>query len=218
MVVEDALEGRRCHGGLDLATTTDLAALAWDFPDPDDPERHHVMWRLFCPEAALEGFDRRTAGRASIWARQGFLTVTPGNVIDYQVIRRSIGADADRFDVVDINYDRWGATQLVGELGDDGLEMVALGQGFASMCAPTKELLRLVAAGRYTHGGNPVVRWQAEHVVTRSRPGGQPEVRQGQEPREGRRDRGRRDGPRPRHAPPARAPEVLGHVVLASRF
>ena len=172
MVVEDALEARRCHGGLDLATTTDLAALAWDFPDPDDPERHDVIWRHFCPEAALEGFDRRTAGRASIWARQGFLTVTPGNVIDYQVIRRTIGGDADRFDVVDINYDRWGATQLVGELGDDGLDMVPFGQGFASMSAPTKEFLRLVAAGRYTHGGNPVARWQAEHAITKVDPAG----------------------------------------------
>jgi phage terminase large subunit-like protein len=169
LVVEEELVGRRCHGGLDLATTTDLAALAWDFPDGED---HQVIWRLFCPEAALAGFDRRTAGAASVWARQGLLEVTEGNVIDYQVIRRRIGADADRFDVVDVAYDRWGATQLVLELTDDGLEMVGMGQGFASMSAPTKELLRLVAAGRYRHGGNPAVRWQAEHVVTRSDPAG----------------------------------------------
>jgi len=172
MVVEEALMGRRAHGGLDLATTTDLAALAWDFPDPDDPEVHQVVWRLFCPESALPGFDRATAGRASLWGRQGFLEVTEGNVIDYDVIRRRIGADAERFDVVDIAYDRWGATQLVLELIDDGLDMVAMGQGFASMSAPTKELLRLIASGRYHHGGNPAVRWQAEHVVTRTDPAG----------------------------------------------
>jgi phage terminase large subunit-like protein len=172
LVVEERLAGQRCHGGLDLATTTDLAALAWDFPDPDDPEHHQVVWRLFCPEAAVGGFDRSTAGQASIWARQGLLEVTEGNVIDYQAIRRRIGIDAERFDVIDIAYDRWGATQLVQELYDDGLEMVAMGQGFASMSAPTKELLRLVAAGRYTHGGNPAVRWQAEHAVTRADPAG----------------------------------------------
>ena len=171
MVVEEHLVGRQCYGGLDLATTTDLAALAWDFPDPDQ-ELHEVLWRLFCPEAALEGFDRRTAGRASVWARQGLLEVSEGNVIDYATIRRRLGADAERFDVIDIAYDRWGATQLVAELTADGLTMVGMGQGFASMSAPTKELLRLVAAGRYRHGGNPAVRWQAEHVVTRSDPAG----------------------------------------------
>jgi phage terminase large subunit-like protein len=169
LVVEEHLQGQRCHGGLDLATTTDLAALAWDFPEEDE---HQVIWRLWCPEAALDGFNRVTAGAAGVWARQGFLTVTEGNVIDYQVIRRQIGTDAERFDVVDVAYDRWGATQLVQELTDDGLTMVDMGQGFASMSAPTKELFRLVLSGRYHHGGNPAVRWQAEHVVTRTDPAG----------------------------------------------
>jgi phage terminase large subunit-like protein len=172
LVVEDHLVGRRCHGGLDLATTTDLAALAWDFPDPEDPELHQVVWRLFCPEAALPGFDRSTAGQASVWARQGRLEVTEGNVIDYGAIKARIYVDAEQFSVVDVAYDRWGATQLVQELTDEGLEMVGMGQGFASMSAPTKELLRLIAAGRYHHGGNPAVRWQAEHVVTRQDPAG----------------------------------------------
>jgi phage terminase large subunit-like protein len=172
LVVEADLVGRRCHGGLDLATTTDLAALAWDFPDPDEPEHHQVVWRLFCPEAAVPGFDRRTAGAATTWARQGLLEVTEGDVIDYGVIKARISSDAERFDVVDVAYDRWGATQLVLDLVDDGLDMVPMGQGFASMSAPTKEFLRLVASGRYTHGGNPAVRWQAEHVVTRTDPAG----------------------------------------------
>jgi phage terminase large subunit-like protein len=169
LVVEAALDGRRCHGGLDLASTTDLAALAWAFPDEDEVA---MVWRLFCPEQALFGFDRATAGRASIWAREGRLEVTPGNVIDYATIKRRIGLDAERFEVIDIAYDRWGATQLVTELADEGLEMVAMGQGFASMTAPTKEFLRLIAAGRLRHGGNPAVRWQAEHVVTRTDPAG----------------------------------------------
>lgn len=171
LVVEEALRGARCHGGLDLASTTDLAALCWDFPDVV-PETHQALWRLFCPSAALPAFDRATAGQASVWARQGLLEVTEGNVIDYGAIRRRMVLDAEQFEVVDVAFDRWGATQLVQELTDDGLNMVAMGQGFASMSAPTKELLRLVAAGRYTHGGNPAVRWQAEHVVTRSDPAG----------------------------------------------
>ena len=29
---EAALAGRRCYGGLDLASTTDIAALVWTFP------------------------------------------------------------------------------------------------------------------------------------------------------------------------------------------
>jgi phage terminase large subunit-like protein len=169
-VNESELHGLRCHGGLDLATTTDLAALCWDFPAEDGD--HRAIWRLWCPSAALEDFDRRTGGQARLWAARGLLEVTEGNVIDYRAIRHRIGVDAEQFDVADVAFDRWGATQLVTELQDDGLAMVAMGQGFASMSAPTKELLRLVAAGRYHHGANPAVRWQASNVVTRSDPAG----------------------------------------------
>ena len=169
IVVESELVGKRCHGGLDLATTTDIAALCWDFPDGDE---HTAIWRLFCPQSALVDFDRRTAGQASVWARDGFLEVSDGDVIDYASIRHRIGLDAERFDVLDVAFDRWGATQLVLDLIDDGLSMVSMGQGFNSMAAPTRELLRLIAAGRYRHGGNPAVRWQASNVVTRSDPAG----------------------------------------------
>jgi len=40
------------------------------------------------------------------------------------------------------------------------------------MSGPTKELLRLVAAGLYWHGGNPVARWQAGNLITRTDPSG----------------------------------------------
>ena len=50
-VDERQLAGRRCHGGLDLATTTDLAALCWDFPNEDGT--HEAIWRLWCPASAL---------------------------------------------------------------------------------------------------------------------------------------------------------------------
>ena len=47
-----------------------------------------------------------------------------------------------------------------------------MGQGFASMSPPTKDLERLVLEGRYRHGGNPVMRWMVDNVVVRSDPAG----------------------------------------------
>jgi phage terminase large subunit-like protein len=170
IVIEDQLIGQRCHGGLDLATTTDLAALCWLFPGDD--ETYRALWRLWVPSTMLDTLDRRTGGLAHIWAREGFLEVSDGNVIDYRFMRQRIEADAEKFDVADIAFDRWGATQLVQDLQEGGLTMVGMGQGFASMTAPTKELLRLIAAERFTHGGNPALRWQASNVVTRQDPAG----------------------------------------------
>jgi phage terminase large subunit-like protein len=168
--VEEIMEGRVCYGGLDLASTSDLAAYALDFPDGQGA--HDVIWRGFAPSSAIRDLDRRTGGQASVWAATGVLTVTDGNVIDYGAIKLAMIADRDRFEIREIAFDRWGATQLSSELLDEGFPLVQFGQGFASMSPPTKELLRLVAAGAYRHGGNPLTRWQASNLVTRSDPAG----------------------------------------------
>lgn len=174
MVDEAQLRGRRCFGGLDLASTTDLAALCWDFPGEDGV--HEALWRFWAPTERLEDLDSRTAGQASVWARQSILTLTEGNVIDYRAILDQIDRDARAFDVAELGYDRWGMTQLSQDLMDGGLTVVPIGQGFASMSAPTKELERLVLDGKYRHGGNPVMRWMVDNVVVRTDPAGNVKV------------------------------------------
>lgn len=164
------LDGRDCYGGLDLASTIDLASYALDFPD--GAGGHDVIWRVFAPRAAMKELDRRTGGGAAVWEQAGYLTVTEGDVIDYDAIKIALRADADRYVIREIAYDRWGATQLAVDLADEGFPLVQMGQGFASMSAPTKELLRAVAAGTYRHGGNPLIRWQAGNLITRTDPAG----------------------------------------------
>ena len=164
------LAGRECYGGLDLASTIDLASYALDFPD--GAGGHDVIWRAFTPEDRLTALDRRTGGKAATWAADGWLTVTPGNVIDYEAIKAALREDAERYDLREIAFDRWGATQLSSELLEEGFPLIQTGQGFASMSGPTKEFLRLVASGRYRHGANPLVRWQAGNLITRTDPSG----------------------------------------------
>ena len=176
IVDEAALAGRRCYGGLDLASSTDVAALCWDFPDDDG---HEAVWRFWIPDERLGDMDARTAGQASVWVREGFLNVTEGNVIDYRAVLDQIDRDAQRFDVAEVAYDRWGMTQLSQDLMDAGMTVVPFGQGFASMSPPTKEWERLILDNRYRHGGNPVMRWMIDNVVTRSDPAGNVKIDKG---------------------------------------
>ncbi|ETD31249.1 terminase large subunit [Williamsia sp. D3] len=169
IVDETRLKGRTAYGGLDLASTSDLAALCWVLPD-EERGGFDLVWRVWTPEANLEDLDARTAGEASVWAKQGILTVTPGNVADYDFIKGQIKRDSDFFDVQEIAYDRWNATQLVNDLTADGAPMVAMGQGFASMSGPTKETQRLSLQGTpevpiLRHGGNPLVRWTVDNFA-----------------------------------------------------
>lgn len=175
LVDEDSLSGATCFGGLDLASTSDLCALAWDFPDGEGG--HDVVWRHWAPEAALPKLDRRTAGQASVWVRNGWLTLTEGNVADYDYIKSQISSDRERFNVKGIAFDPWNSSQLVNDLMADDAPMLTHRQGFGSMSSPTKALQRLLLEGtverpRYRHGGNGLLRWQVDNFAVEMDPAG----------------------------------------------
>ena len=167
IIDEAKLKGRQAYGGLDLASTSDLCALAWILPG----ERgFDAVWRMWTPEANLESLDKRTAGMATVWVRAGFLTLTPGNVADYDFIRAQINRDREAFDVRGIAYDPWNSSQLVNDLVSDGAPMVKTRQGLITLTAPTKELQRVLLEGTaevpmFRHGGNPAVRWQVDNFA-----------------------------------------------------
>jgi phage terminase large subunit-like protein len=173
MVDETELRGRRAFGGLDLASSTDIAALCWTFRDGEgDEESYCAAWRFWVPQERLGDLERRTGGAATRWVREGWLRTTEGDVIDYRAILATIDRDAQTFDVHELAYDRWGMTQLATDLADNGMTVVPFGQGFASMSPPTKEWERLVLDKRYRHGGNPVMRWMVDNITVRTDPAG----------------------------------------------
>jgi phage terminase large subunit-like protein len=48
--------------------------------------------------------------------RQGYIETTLGNVVDYDVLLRRINEDGERFEIRQIAFDRWNATQLCTQL------------------------------------------------------------------------------------------------------
>ena len=108
------------------------------------------------------------------WAASKHMTLTPGNVIDYRYIRRDINKIAEKYQLQAIAFDPWNASQLCESelLHEDGLPMVKMRQGFASMSAPTKHLESLVLRGDIKHGGNPVLRYHAASAAVRGDPAG----------------------------------------------
>lgn len=170
----DGLRGRTCYGGLDLSSTTDISAFVLVFPPEQDGDTYKVLPRFFIPEAAMRERSRRDRVPYDAWVREGYITATPGNVIDYSFILAQIDEDAQRYDLKEIAFDRWGATKIVQELQDLGGEdfVAQFGQGFASMSAPMKELEKLVLSKQLAHGNNPVLSWMASNIVARQDPAG----------------------------------------------
>lgn len=161
-VNEAELAGKDCYSGLDLATTEDIAALVHVFPSPDGT--FSLVCRFFCPEDTILKRVRKDNVRYDLWRDQGFLTATPGNVIDYKWIFNTIDVDAKKFRIREIAYDRWGATEIIQAIQERHIEVVPFGQGFHSMSAPTKDFYKLLKEGRIRHGGNPVLKWMASNA------------------------------------------------------
>lgn len=159
------LEGLECYGGLDLASTSDIAALVLDFQV--EPEAHYWLPFFWVPKENILERSREHRVNYDAWARDGWLRLTEGNVIDLKIIKRDIEELAKVYDIKQIAFDRWGAREISADLEAAGLEMVEFGQGFVSMAAPTKEFLRLVASEKLNHDGNPVLRWMINNLVAR---------------------------------------------------
>src|SRR5436309_1397050 len=166
-VDQEALRGRRCFAGLDLANTSDVAALVLVFPSIEDGEPIKVLPRFWIPGANIERRVRKDRVPYDVWRQQGLIEATEGNIIDYDVIRKRIREDGERYEIVELALERWNAAQLSTQLAGDGFTMVAFGQGFSSMAAPTKEFLTLLAAQGLAHGGHPVLRWMASNFAVK---------------------------------------------------
>jgi phage terminase large subunit-like protein len=162
----DSLKGRTCYGGLDLASVSDLAAWVLVFPNPADLDELQVICRLWCPKARLEDPHNKYRAQYQAWAEAGLLEATPGDAIDYDVVRTRILEDAERFRLVDVAVDRlFQAHQLSMELIKEGLEVAGMGMGFMSMATPMKEFERRLLLHKIRHGGHPVLRWMADNVA-----------------------------------------------------
>ena len=165
-VDEKLLHGAPCYAGLDLASSSDIASFLLDFPsEVGEKERHQVLAKFWIPRESMIQRARRDRVPYDLWVRQGLITATEGNVIDYGYIVRDIESLGEQFNIKEIAFDRWGAFQVSQALEGAGFTMVGFGQGFASMSAPTKDLLRLVLDGKLAHGSNPVLRWMADNMV-----------------------------------------------------
>ncbi len=172
--LEIALRGRPCFGGLDLATRIDLAAFVLYFPPikDDDPLGHAVIPYFWVPKDNAIAREQRDRVPYLTWADAHEITLTEGNEIDFGAILAEIVALKKVFRIQEIRFDPWNATHIVQELGAVGFEMTEMRQGFASMTAPTKELLALVKTHQLQHGAHPVLSWMAGNLMIDTDPAG----------------------------------------------
>lgn len=160
--------GKTCFAGLDLASRHDLTAWCLVFGDPNNDDAVDVMWRFWLPESALKVLDKSTEKRASQWADDGWLTVTEGDVVDYDRVYDDIEQDHNDFAIREIDYDVWSAAPAIQEIEKrTGLTTVRVSQNYDGLGPSMQDLMALIQKNGFRHHGNPVAAWNFDAVEVR---------------------------------------------------
>ncbi|OAV63974.1 Phage terminase-like protein, large subunit [Bacteroidales bacterium Barb6] len=161
----DDFKDRCCYAGIDLSSTSDLTAVSALFPDEENGTMSFKTW-YYLPEAALS--EKRFKELYGQWRRQGLITITPGNVTDYDYILNDLRKLDAKVQILNIGYDQWNATQFVINAQGAGFKMEGYGQTLGNFNKPTKEMERLILSGRAFIDNNVINRHCFKNVVMKT--------------------------------------------------
>ena len=159
----DDFVGMPCYVGMDLASKCDVAALAILFPPSEISTKWSVFFKFYLPESAILGGNSRYKG----WHAAGWLTSTPGNVTDFGYIEDDLKDIGHKFDVREVVFDPYNATQISTRMMAEGLPMVEYGATVKNFSEPMKELEALILKQDINFQDDPVIRWMFGNVVAK---------------------------------------------------
>lgn len=153
------LMGRQCWAGLDMASREDLTALVLYFPPIDDEKVGYIKSFFWAPGDKMREREQKQQMHYTEWSRGGWLTVIPGFNIKHEVIEQAIRDCVEKYEVIEVPYDKWNADATITPLVDDGVECVLIEQGMKSMGPLCQSFLDAIQEQKIRHDGNPVMSW-----------------------------------------------------------
>jgi len=160
------VDGCEVITGLDLSATTDLTSVSHEIRLPD--KKIGVMSHSFMPEETLQKRARQDHTQYPMWERAGWITATPGAVVDYDYILDYLDKtyELHHWKKGEVAYDRAMATWLAQRLDERGYTPVDIAQGMFTLGSPTKDFRNEVYKGNVIHDNNPVLTWAMGNAVT----------------------------------------------------
>jgi phage terminase large subunit-like protein len=163
----EQLKGKLCFGGVDLAPKIDTSALVLVFPPLTSEEKWQVLEYFWVPEDNIQDRCKRDHVPYDIWAKDGFLVPTPGNMTDVRYISEQIVEINKLYDLKEIAYDDAWSSELIRMLGESGFPMqkfVSHPQTPIKMNPACLELMRKIERHELSQTANPVMRWQMSNL------------------------------------------------------
>jgi hypothetical protein len=133
--------------------------------DPQVEEGYIVLPFYFMPGDNLDARTIKSGFPYTTYADEGLIFTTPGNVTDYRAIEAFLRDLCELYQVREMAFDPHYANMLMTDLQEDGYPVVAFRQGWVTMGPAIRELERAILAGKFQHGGHPVLRWNFANIA-----------------------------------------------------
>jgi len=156
----DDYEGLTSYVGVDLAAVSDLTAVALMIPIDG---KYIFKTKYYLPSSTLD--DNSNSELYRQWKRMGYLTITDGNVTDYDYIVNDLKKANEKVIIGKVAYDSWNATQWAITATAEGLPLEPFSQSLGNFNRPTKEFERLLKSGNIIIDDNEITRYCFSNVI-----------------------------------------------------
>lgn len=163
----EEFKGQPAYIAVDLSSKVDLSAIAVLVYDHSE-KKYRTFSKSYMPSGRIKELTASGEMMWQDWAEKGYLTATPGEMVDYEYIRADILALYKTLDVISVGADPYNATQLITQLQADGIEVIEVNQRVSTLSEPMKQLFAEVKNETLWHDNNPVANHAMGNVVTKT--------------------------------------------------
>jgi phage terminase large subunit-like protein len=155
------LRGKKCYGGLDLATTTDLAAFVLEFPPQPGLDHWVVLFWAWRPSEGVIEAEKRDHVPYRDWARAGYLSLCDGDMVDFVEIEDTIIEASRTYRLAVLGVDPYLSRMMSGRLerSKPAITTVEIRQNMADMSPAMKDIEVKLRGGAMKHEHNTCARW-----------------------------------------------------------
>ena len=157
--MRQSLAGKKCFGGLDLAATTDLAALVLEFPPQPGLDHWVVLTHAWRPREGVVEAEKRDHVPYRDWERAGYITLCGGDMNDFDQIKDAIRDAAKLYKLQILGVDPYLSREISGSLMKEGINVLEIRQNMTELSPPMKDIERKLRGGEMYHDHNTASRW-----------------------------------------------------------
>lgn len=157
--MRETLRGKKCFGGLDLSSTTDLSAFVQVFPPQPGLPKWVALFDAWRPRGGVLEAEKRDHVPYRDWERAGYLHLCEGDMVDFEDIKTTIRSAARQHNLQILGVDPYLSREISGSLLQDGINVVEIRQTMTEMSPAMKEIKNLLISGEMVHEHNTCARW-----------------------------------------------------------